>query len=329
LRLTNSSTNTSPGAPDSVVDVAVVVPTLNGLRFLPTCLDSLRAQTRQPAEIVVVDDGSSDETVSYLADHYPEARVLVHAETRGVASAFNTGVRSTKGSLVVLLNNDTEVEPTWLAELCAPFDDDPSLGSTASKLLLFDRRDVLHSAGDYFGRDGMPGNRGVWQVDRGQFEASTSIFGPCAAAGAYRRSLFDDIGLFDESLGSYCEDVDLNFRAVLANYSSRFVPTARVYHRLSATGGGKTASYFVGRNAIWVLAQNLPDQLLARYWPLIARRQAAIALEAIAHWREPAARARFRGQVDGLRAVAGRLGRRRVVQARRRISMSALDARLG
>jgi GT2 family glycosyltransferase len=325
---TNSSTDTCPETSESVSDVAVVVPTLNGFRFLATCLNSLQRQTRPPNEIVVVDDGSADDTVSFLAATYPDIRVVAHAVTVGVAGAFNSGIRSTISPLVVLLNNDTETEPTWLAELCAPLDADATLGSTASKLLLFDRRHILHSAGDYFGRDGMPGNRGVWEVDRGQFDTCSPIFGPCAAAAAYRRSLLEDVGLFDESLESYCEDVDLSFRAALLDYPSQFVPTARVFHHLSATGGGKTASYFVGRNAVWVLAQNLPSPLLARYWPLIIRRQTEIAREAMLHWREPSARARLKGQIDGLRGLSGRLGRRREILGRRRISIRALDARL-
>ena len=326
--MTSSSTDTSPETAESVSDVAVVVPTLNGLRYLTTCLNALRRQTRAPNEIVVVDDGSADETGRILTVNYPDVRVVAHPLTRGVASAFNTGIRATVSKLVVLLNNDTEVEPTWLAELCAPLEADAALGSTASKLLLFDRRDVLHSAGDYFGRDGMPGNRGVWQTDRGQFDACSTIFGPCAAAAAFRRSMLEDVGLFDESLGSYCEDVDANFRAALLDYPSRFVPTARVYHHLSATGGGPTSGYYVGRNAVWVLAQNLPAPLLARYWPLIVRRQAAIAREALLHWREQAARARLRGQIDGLRGLRSRLGRRREILGRRRISIGALEARL-
>ncbi|HLZ07443.1 MAG TPA: glycosyltransferase family A protein, partial [Chloroflexota bacterium] len=140
-------------------EVAVVVPSLNGMRYLATSLDSLRQQTRQPSEIVVVDDGSTDDTVRYLSTNYPNVQIVAHPVTRGVASAFNSGIRATASQLVVLLNNDTEAEPTWLAELCAPLDADEAIGSTASKLLLFDRRHVLHSAGDFFGRDGMPGNR--------------------------------------------------------------------------------------------------------------------------------------------------------------------------
>src|SRR5262249_13730149 len=178
------------------------------------------------------------------------------------------------------------------------------------------------------GRDGMPGSRGVWQQDRGQFDAAPEPFGPCAAAAAYRRALFDDVGLFDESLGSYLEDVDLGFRARLRGHRCRFVPAARVYHRLSATGGGPLASFFVGRNAIWVLAQNLPAPLLQKYWPRIVARQLQISKEALRHGREPAARARLRGQIAGLRGLRVRLKRRAQIQKSRRISISELDGLL-
>ncbi|MGH7861988.1 MAG: glycosyltransferase family 2 protein, partial [Candidatus Dormibacteraceae bacterium] len=230
--------------------------------------------------------------------------------------------------IVALLNNDTEAEPDWLAALARPLDDDPELGMAASKLLLFDRRHVLHSAGDFFGRDGMPGNRGVWQEDRGQFDHDRDPFGACGGAAAYRRALFDRIGLFDEALGSYCEDVDLNVRARLAGFRCRFAPDARVYHRLSATGGGVTSSYYVGRNVLWVLAQDVPSALLGKYWPRILARQLSVAVEALRHWREPAARARLRGQIDGLRGLAGPLAKRREIQRQRRVSIAALDAAL-
>lgn len=308
--------------------IAVVIPTLNGARFLPTCLNALRHQTRLPTEVVVVDDGSTDDSLALLATAYPEVRVVTHPTPLGVARGFNDGVRATTSEIVVLLNNDTEAEPAWLEELVRPLESEPSLSMAASKLLLFDRRNVLHSAGDYFGRDGVPGNRGVWQVDRGQFDGQLEPFGACGAAAAYRRSLFQEIGLFAELLGSYCEDSDLSFRARLIGRTCRFVPTARVYHRLSATGGGETASYFVGRNVIWVLARNLPAPLLRKYWPKIVARQLAIATESLQHWREPAARARLRGQLDGLRQIGQPLASRWPIQRARRVSIAALDALL-
>lgn len=311
-----------------MTNVSVVVPTLNGAHLLPACLDALRRQTDRSFETVVVDDGSTDGTLRLLGERYPEVRVVAHSTCHGVARAFNDGIRASTSPIVVLLNNDTEAEPNWLAELCRPLEDDPTIDFCASKLLLFDRRTILHSAGDFFGRDGMPGSRGVWQEDRGQFDQGPEPFGPCAAAAAYRRSLLDRLGLFDETLGSYCEDVDLSFRARLAGFRCQFVPSARVYHKLSATGGGTTASYYVGRNVPWVLAKDLPAPLLRKYWPRIVARQLAISFESLRHWREPAARARLRGQIDGLRGLAQPLGRRAEVQASRRITIAALDGYL-
>jgi GT2 family glycosyltransferase len=278
--------------------------------------------------VVVVDDGCRDETRELLAVDYPYVRVVVHPRTLGIARSFNDGVRATTSPIVVLLNDDTEAEPTWLENLCQSLDSGTQFDLAASKLLLYDRRTVLHSAGDFFGRDGVPGNRGVWQVDHGQFDLLGEPFGPCAAAAAYRRSMLDAVGLFDESLGGYCEDVDLSFRAKLAGFRCCYVPTARVYHRLSATGGGTMASFLVGRNTIWVLAQDMPLPLLERYWPRIVVRQLAIAREALGHVREPAARARLRGQIAGFRALGERREGRSAVQRTRRISIPALDASL-
>jgi len=308
--------------------VSVAIPNLNGVALLPTCLDSLRAQTRRADEVVVVDDGSTDQSLDLLAERYPEVQVVRHARPLGVARGFNDGIRATTGDLVVLLNNDTEADSGWLEALCRPLDEDRDLAFAASKLLLFDRRQVLHSAGDFFGRDGVPGNRGVWQEDRGQFDTATEPFGPCAAAAAYRRTTLDRLGGFDESFGSYCEDVDLNFRARLAGEGCRFVPEARVYHRLSATGGGALASYHVGRNTLWVVFQDMPGALLRRYWPLMLRRQLAVSVEAFRHLRGTAARARLRGQLDGWRGLGRILARRALVQQTRRISVPALDALL-
>lgn len=309
--------------------ISVIVPNLNGERFLSTCLDALRAQTCRPAETILVDDGSADGSLELVATSYPEVRVVRHHRTRGVATAFNTGVRAANGDILVLLNNDTEAEPGWLSALTSGLDGAADATFAASKLLLFDRREIIHSAGDYFERDGTPGNRGVWEKDVGQYDARRDTFGACAAAAAYRRSLFEDVGPFDESLGSYLEDVDLSFRARLRGHRCVFVPSARVYHRVSATGGGTTSSYYVGRNTIWVAVQSLPTPLLRAYLPRLVARQLAIAAIGLRHGRERAARARLRGQLAGLRGLPSRLPRRREIQRARRVSVAEMDAQLG
>ncbi len=310
--------------------IAVIIPSWNGAHLLPSCLDAVARQTRRPEQVIVVDDGSTDDTVTLLRRDYPWVLPLVLAENGGFARAVNAGLRAARGDVAVLLNNDAEPEPDWLAALCAPLlsDEDGTLASCASKILLADRPDVLHSAGDGYGRNGVPSNRGVWTSDDGRYDRQEWVFAACAAAAAYRRDVVLAVGGFDEWLGMYCEDVDLAWRLQLRGYRCLYVPQARVRHRLSATGGGPLASYFCGRNFLLVAALNLPGPFLRRYWWRLLAAQLRIAAEALWHSREPAARARLRGQWAGLRALPAAWCRRHHRQAERQVSLAALDALL-
>jgi len=310
------------------VFASVIIPNYNGWHLLAVCLAALRRQTYPAFEVVVVDNGSTDGSVDLVRRHFPEVRVIALPENRRFCGAVNAGIRATTGEVVALLNNDTEPEPAWLAELCRALAEHPEVGLCASKILLYDRRDILHTAGDYYTLAGLPGNRGVWQKDDGRYDRPEYVFGACAGAAAYRRALFEDIGLFDEDFEAYCEDVDFNLRAQLAGYRCLYVPTARVYHRLSATGGGPAASYYCGRNFLWVIAKSLPGEIIRRHWWRIVGAQVRLALEALWHVREPAARARLRGQIDGLRGLPRMLRKRPAVQARRRVPVAALEALL-
>lgn len=305
--------------------VSVVIPNWNGARFLPTCLDSLRSQTYPAIEVIVADNASTDGSCELLARDYPEVRLLALPENRGFAGAANAGIRAARGEIIALLNNDTEADPRWAAELVRALAQHPDAGSAASKMLLFDRRDTFHSAGDSFRTDGLPANRGVWQKDTGQFNREEYVFGGCGGAVAYRREMLDQIGLLDELFFFSCEDVDLAWRAQLAGWRCIYVPTAVVYHCLSATGGGVTSSFYTGRNTIWVLAKDVPGPILRRHGPEILRAQGRIAWEALRAWRGAAARARLRGQLAGLLGLVHVLGRRRAVQATRRIAISELE----
>jgi GT2 family glycosyltransferase len=295
--------------------IDIIIPNYNGAGLLPTCLDALRAQTRRDFCVVVVDDGSTDGSRELLARFYPEVQVLAMPGNRGLAMAVNAGIEATGGGYVVLLNNDTEAHPRWLEHLVGALERYPGFSFAASKLLLFDRRDHLHSAGDFYRPDGVPGNRGVWQRDRGQYDVMEEVFGPCAGAAAYRRAALEELSecgkVFDEDLVMYCEDVDLNLRAQLRGMRTVYVPRAVVYHRLSATGGGALASYYCGRNFVLVWAKNMPARLVRRHLPAMLWAQAGFALRALWHLREPAARARLRGQLDSLRALPRFLRKRR------------------
>ena len=287
--------------------IDIIIPNYNGAAYLPTCLDALRRQTRRDFCVVVVDDGSKDESRELLARHYPEVQVIAMPKNRGLAAAVNTAFEATGGEYVVLLNNDTEAKPRWLEQLVGALERYPQYSFAASKLLLFDRRDYIHSAGDYYRANGVPGNRGVWQRDSARFNVTEEVFGPCAGAAAYRRSALEALAengqVLDEDLVMYCEDVDLNLRARLRGFRTIYVPRAVVYHRLSATGGGKLASYYCGRNFILVWAKNMPGGLARRFWPAMLRAQAGYTLESLWHLREQAARARLRGQLAGVIAL--------------------------
>jgi GT2 family glycosyltransferase len=311
-----------------LASTSLVIPTFNGWHLLEPCLSAVARQTRLPDETIVVDDGSTDETVQHLTADYPWVRTVVLPKNLGFVGAVNLGIDEANGDVIVLLNNDTEPEPGWFAALVAPLETDPSIGFTASKLLLFDRRDHLHAAGDGYSTGGVPINRGAWTLDDGRYDASEEIFGASAGAAAYRRDLLRDLGGFDRWLISYLEDTDLNWRAQLAGYRCRYVPEARIYHRISASGGGIRPSYYCGRNFLLVLASDVPGALLRRHWRAVAREQGAIVLEALRHIREPAARARLRGVLAGLRNLPAALCRRKRVQATRRVSLDYLDGLL-
>ena len=305
---------------------SVIIPNYNGLRFLPTCLNALRNQTYRDFETIVVDDASTDDSRALLQNDYPAVRVIALEKNHGFAHAVNTGIRVARGDAVVLLNNDTEADAHWLAEITRALEANPNAGMVVCKLHLFDKRDHIHSAGDFYRVDGVPGNRGVWEQDRGQYDDARGMFGGCGGAVAYRKAMLDEIGLFDEALVANLEDVDLNWRAHWAGYPIVYAPRAIVYHHVSATGGGAYGSFYVGRNFILVLAKNYPAALWKKYWRRIIGAQLRITWDALKSWRGAAARARLRGQVAGVLGLSYWLKRRNEVI--RRVSDEEIEALL-
>lgn len=308
--------------------LSVIIPHYNGAELLPACFNALRAQTYPHLEIMLVDNGSTDESLALTRRDFPEVKIIELGQNLGLTGAINRGIEQAGGQIIAALNNDTEVSPGWARALVNALQVHPDAGIAASKILLFDRRNILHSAGDGFGIDGIPINRGVWQEDKGQFDHDTYIFGGCGGAVAYRREMLEDIGLFDEDLFMYLEDVDLNWRAQIAGYRAVFVPQAVVYHRLSATGGGPVASFCTGRNTILVLAKNLPGAIFHRHWRAIMGAQLRIALEALRAWRGEAARARLRGQLAGLWGLPHWLAKRNAVKQKKRVDDRYLESLL-
>ncbi len=252
--------------------IDVIIPSYNGIGYIPDCLDSLRKQLRKPDEIIVVDDGSTDGTASLISKDYPEVRLVRLDSNRGFAAAVNAGILHGKGTYVALLNNDTRVTPQWLLELKKTLDENPSVGFCSSKMVFADQPDVINSIGIGFTRAGTAFDVGYGQKDGDKFERPRQVFGACAGAAMYRRQLFDDIGLFDEDLFMWYEDADLSFRAQLAGYRCLYVPTALVNHLGggTASSGDKLHIHYCSRNQILVMVKNLPEPLRFRYLTRLA-----------------------------------------------------------
>jgi GT2 family glycosyltransferase len=255
--------------------VTAVVPNWNGERFLLTCLESLRRQSFEDFETVLVDNGSTDGSVAFASRNFPEVSVLPLPENRGFSAAVNAGIRSSTAEYVALLNNDTETDPGWLEALVEAADGCPEAGFFASKLVDFDDRGILDGAGDVLRRSGLPYRLGHGEPDRGQYDEMTFVFGACAGAAMYRRSMLDDVGLFDEDFFANCEDGDLSFRAQLAGYRCLFVPGSVVYHMGSATFGRRspTSTRLGTRNSLCLLVKNLPAPLVPGFLPFVMAGQ--------------------------------------------------------
>ncbi len=305
---------------------SVIIPNWNGAAHLPICLGALARQTFADFETLVVDNGSTDTSLHLLAEGYPHVKVVGLSRNMGYAGGCNAGLAQATGETLVILNNDTEVEPEWMAELLSALKRHPEAGMATPKVRLWDDRGRLHTTGDVLRSNGIPDSRGVWEEDRGQYDDQTYVFGASGVAPAFRRAMLNDIGLFDADFGSYCEDVDLSWRAQLAGYRCVYAPRSVLYHRVSATGRGVTRSFGVARNTIWMLAKNLPAALWQRHRGEIFAAQWARFVDALRAWRGVEARATVRGQIVGLITLPRVWAKRSKIQSTKRVSDAYLES---
>jgi GT2 family glycosyltransferase len=275
-------------------------------------------------EVVVVDNGSTDLSPERLEREWPSVSVLCLGRNHGFAAAVNRGIAATETELVALINNDVELDDRWLEELVESIDSHPEAGSVTGKLLSYENRNVVNSAGVTGTWDGRFGGRGEGEVDAGQYDAPGPIFGATAGAGVYRREAFDRVGLFDESFFAYVEDIDWNFRAQYAGYECWYVPTARGYHIGSRTSKRVSGlmTYLLIRNTMWLVLKNFPARKLARFGHRIVFALAARSLSAV---RGGAARAAINGWVDGLSGAPRALRARRALRELRVEDVRRLD----
>ncbi len=306
--------------------LTVAILSYDGRHLLEVILPSLARQRYGDFEVVVVDNGSRDDTVQWLAESWPQVQVISLPENLGVTAALNVCTHAGDGELLALLNNDIELDPDCLGELVGALEAHPQAGWAAGKLRDFQRRELLDGAGDVFTWAATGGRRGHGELDGGQYDEPGEVFGACGGAALYRRSVLRLVGDFDEDFFAFYEDVDWNLRAQLAGFSCRYVPSALAYHMGSATIGRGLSDftrYHLWRNRLWIVAKDLPLGAIVRHSPeLLLGELENLAMAVRAHkldiwlrvWR------------DALLGLPRMLRKRRRVQASRRITLHALDA---
>ncbi len=306
--------------------VSIVIPNWNGKRFLPACLDSLAELNYPQVEIIVVDNGSHDGSVELLQESYPHVRLARFEKNTGFSVAVNRGITEARGEFVALLNNDTTVDSNWLSEMVKVMREHPEIASCGCKMLSYDDRTILDGAGDGYRRGGLPGRIGHREKDCGQFDQMRYILGACGGAALYRRTLFDDIGLFDDDYFAYLEDVDMGLRAQSAGYKCLYVPTAIMYHLGCGTTGSGYSPLVVKLSAQnnWnTIIKNVPGSLLLKFLPQIFYWQAYYFAVVIV--RGGQVLPYLHGTWNALKLLPRMLNKRNQIAAKRRVSAAYLE----
>jgi GT2 family glycosyltransferase len=248
--------------------VTVVVPTLAAGDALADCLRSLEKQTLDRFEVIVVDNSGE-----HLVKTVPaRMRVLSNDKNLGFGAAINQGIRASESPYIATLNDDAVADPQWLQKLVAAAEARPKAGMCASEVHLAEtamlnsagpESATLDSAGMLIAIDGSSKQRGHGEPPQ-NFSNARDALCPSGSAALYRRTMLDQIGLFDETFFLYCEDTDLGLRAQWAGWECAYVPGAIVEHRYSHSAGRASPmkAYFVERNRLYTAIKNFP-------WPML------------------------------------------------------------
>lgn len=247
--------------------VSVIIVNFNGIELLPECLNSISQQSLMPHEIIIVDNGSTDDSVKYLKKNYPVVKIIELEKNLGFAKGNNLGIKHAEGDYIALINNDAVADPRWLEEMVGVLENSSDARFCTSKILNYYDHSIIDSAGDYIGI-AKAYKRGNERPDTEVFNKQEYVFSACAGSAMYRRSMLDETGLFDEMFISNLEDVDLSFRAQLQGYKCLYVPEAVVFHKVGETKKkiGWTGRLTFRNNKIFWL-KNVPLKLLFKYFP--------------------------------------------------------------
>ena len=258
------------------MNIAVVILNWNGKHLLEQFLPSVMEHS-EGAKIYVADNASTDDSVRYIQEHFPQVHVIQNKVNGGYAKGYNDALKKVEQPILCLLNSDVEVTEDWLRPIEREFADHPETAIIQPKILDFhhkERFEYAGASGGFLDKLGYPFCRGrifdTIETDRGQYNETSDILWASGACFFIRKDCFTDLNGFDEDYFAHMEEIDLCWRAFNRGYVSKCVPASVVYHVGGATMN-KTSSqkvYLNFRNSLFTLVKNAPSPLV----PLILKR---------------------------------------------------------
>ena len=245
--------------------VLIIVLNWNGKEDTVECLESLNHISYPNYEVIVVDNGSTDDSVEQLKARYPEIKVIENQENLGFGEGYNVGIRTAlqeNTEYVLLLNNDTIVDPRFLDELTNVAELDPRVGFAGPKIYFYDndgrgRRDRINGAGTKLSMwTGRVWHVGENEIDSGQYDQVRLVDYVIGACLLVKTRVVTEIGLLDSKFFTYWEDVDWCYRGCNAGYTSVYIPQAKIWHKYGASSGGAPNIYYLIRNRFWFMRRN-------------------------------------------------------------------------
>jgi GT2 family glycosyltransferase len=235
---------------------AIIIVNWNGIQYLKDCISSVLNQTCLNFEIYFVDNGSTDGSVDFVKNNYPNIKLICLDKNYGFAKGNNKGIEAALKdeavSYIVLLNNDTIVDAKWLEELVATAGRDENIGAVGSKMIFFYHQALINTMGIVPLKNGNALNYKKYEKQKDHTKLE-KIFAPCAGAALYKRKALEKVGLFDEDYFCYLEDVDLGYRLNLCGYTSYVNSKSFVYHIHSATSSriNEFKNFLIVRNSLY------------------------------------------------------------------------------
>jgi Predicted glycosyltransferases len=306
--------------------VNIVILNWNGKENTINCLESLKLTTYSNYKVIIVDNGSTDGSVKYFKNHYPEIELIENKENLGFAEGNNVAIKRILGrkeiKYICLLNNDTLVKPDWLEYLVSALESDENIGSCQPKILSLINPEVIDAVGISINKYGLAGQDGNNEKDLGQYNKELEIFGVCAGAALYRAKMLNQIGLFDKDFFAYYEDVDLAIRARLFGWRSVCVPQAVIYHIHSATLGNDSPfkKYLLERNSYYYVIKNLPPKVVVLFLISKFRSGFFTLIELSKNRKFELVKSLIKGNLDAIRNIPLIVSKRAEIQTKKTVS---------